>query len=203
MTATRTGALAAAKGAAPDRTKRADAVRNIEAIVGAATRLLAMDPDVSVNEIAKAAGVGRVTLYGHFESRAALIQEVVERAIAQTDEALARVELDGDPRAALGRLLEATWHLTHRFGALVVAASQVLPPAGMRRVHEEPAARVRTLLTRGRQAGEFRGDVPIEWQVSVIQAILHGASAAVHRGEITADEAPSLVRDTALAALAA
>ena len=29
---------------------------------------------------------------------------------------------------ALGLLLEATWHLTHRFGALVVAASQALTP---------------------------------------------------------------------------
>ena len=122
---------------------------------------------------------------------------------AQTDEALARLDLDGDPRAALGRLLEATWQLTHRFGAIVVAASQALPPEQMRRAHDELAARVRGLLERARSAGEFRGDVPIDWQISVVQAILHGASAAVHRGEISADAAPTLVRDTVLAALAA
>lgn len=201
MAVTRTETSVSAKDDAPDRAKRADAVRNIEAIVAAATRLLAVNPDVSVNEIAKAAGVGRVTLYGHFDSRATLIGEVAARAIAHTDEALAHVDLDGDPREVLGRLLEATWHLTHRFGALVVAASQALPPEQLRRSHDEPAARVRMLLERGRDAGEFRADVPIEWQVSVIQAILHGASAAVHRGEITAGDAPSLVRDTALAAL--
>ena len=57
------------------------------------------------------------------------------------------------------------------------------------------------LVARGREAGEFRTDMPIEWQISVIQAVLHSASAAVHRGEITAEEAPVLVRDTALAAL--
>lgn len=185
-----------------DRGKRADARRNIEAIVDAATRLLAVDPEASVNEIAKAAGVGRVTLYGHFESRTALVREVVERAIHNTNDALSAVELDGDPRAALGRLLEATWHLTHRYGALVVAGSRALQPEEFLRAHEEPAARVRSLLERGRQAGEFRADMPIEWQVSVIQAILHGASAAVHRGEVTVDEAPLLVRGTVLAALA-
>ncbi|MFC7876746.1 TetR/AcrR family transcriptional regulator [Isoptericola sp. NPDC057391] len=185
------------------RTKRADAVRNVEAIVAAATRVLATDPDASINEIAKAAGVGRVTLYGHFDSRATLVREVVDRAIAQTDEALARVDLDGDPREALGRLLEATWHLTHRFGAVVVAGSQVLPPEEMSRAHEGPTQRVRGLLERGRAAGELRGDMPVDWQVSVIQAILHGASVAVHRGEITADAAPALVRDTTLAALTA
>lgn len=186
---------------APDRAKRADAVRNIEAIVAAATRLLAVNPDVSVNDIAKAAGVGRVTLYGHFDSRAALIGEVAGRAIADSDQALAKVNLDGEPREVLGRLLETSWHLTHRYGALVVAASQALPPEQLRRSHDEPAARVRLLLERGREAGEFRADVPIEWQVSVVQAIMHGASAAVHRGEIAAEDAPSLVRDTALAAL--
>jgi len=186
-----------------ERAKRADAVRNVEAILAAATRVLATDPDASINEIAKAAGVGRVTLYGHFDSRATLVREVVDRAIAQTDEALAQVDLDGDPRDALGRLLEATWHLTHRFGAVVVAGSQVMPPEEMRRAHEGPAQRVRGLLERGRTAGEFRDDQPLEWQVSMVQAILHGASAAVHRAEITADEAPALVRGTTLGALSA
>ncbi|MGF0117404.1 TetR/AcrR family transcriptional regulator [Promicromonospora sp. Marseille-Q5078] len=202
-TTSTTGVTDRAQGGTKDRTKRADAVRNIEAIVGAAIRLLSVDPDASINEIAKAAGVGRVTLYGHFDSRATLVREVADRAIAQTDESLGQVDLEGDPREALGRLLEATWHLTHRFGALVVAASQALPPEEMRRAHEEPAARVRGLLERGRAAGDFRDDMPIAWQLSVVQAVVHGASLAVHRGEISADQAPSLVRDTTLAALTA
>lgn len=201
MTGTEAAPGAPAKGG-PDSGKRADARRNIEAIVEAATRLLAVDPDASVSEIAKAAGVGRVTLYGHFATRTVLVREVVDRAIAQTDTALAGAEFDGDPREALGRLLEMTWHLTHRFGALVVAASGTLPPDEIRRAHDEPAARVRTLLERGRTEEGFRADMPIEWQISVIQAILHGASAAVHRGEITVEDAPLLVRHTVLAALA-
>ncbi|MFT4164940.1 MAG: TetR/AcrR family transcriptional regulator [Microlunatus sp.] len=187
---------------AQGRGKRADALRNIEAIIDAATRLLAVDPDASVNEIAKAAGVGRVTLYGHFDSRTALIREVAQRAIHNTSEVLATVDVEGDPREALGRLLEATWRLTHRYGAVVIAGSQALAPEDLRRVHDEPATRILALLARGRDLGEFRADVPIEWQVSVIQAILHGASGAVHRGEITGAEAPTLVRDTVIAALA-
>lgn len=199
---TRTPAAKASPSvSARPRPRRADALRNIEAIVDAATRLLAVDPDASLNDIAKAAGVGRITLYGHFDSRAALLSEVVDRAIAHTEEELATVDLEGDPRDALGRLLETSWRLTHRFGALVVAASETLTPEQLSRAHEEPAARVRGLVERGRDAGEFRADVSVAWQLSVIQAILHGASAAVHRGEITADEAPVLVRDTVMAAL--
>jgi TetR/AcrR family transcriptional regulator, mexCD-oprJ operon repressor len=185
-----------------DRAKRADALRNIEAIVAAATRILAVDPDASISDIAQAADVGRVTLYAHFASRAALIREVADRAIAQTDEALAHLDLDGDPREALGALIEETWQLTHRFGAIVVAATQALPPEQVRIAHDEPAARFRRLLERGRSAKQFRDDMPIDWQISVIQAIVHGASAAVHQDEITADAAPALVRDTVIAAIA-
>jgi len=102
----------AARDDPPDRAKRADAVRNVEAIVDAATRLLAVNPDVSINEIAKAAGVGRVTLYGHFDSRATLISEVAARAIAHTDQTLAQVDLDGDPRDVLGSTCTGSAHWT-------------------------------------------------------------------------------------------
>jgi AcrR family transcriptional regulator len=182
--------------------KRADARRNIEAIVDAATALLAVDPDASVQDIAKAAGVGRVTLYGHFDSRTALITEVATRAIAQTEESLRDLDLGGDPREAMALLLDATWRLTHRFGAIVVAAGQALPPDELRRAHEGPAKRVRALLERGRHEGQFRVDMPVEWQITTIQAVLHAASAAIHRGEIAAEEAPRLVTETVLAALA-
>ena len=188
-------------GGARSRPKRSHAIRNIESIVEAATRLLAVDPDASINEIAQAAGVGRATLYGHFASRSALVSEVVERAMAQTEEALARIDLDGDPREVLGRVLERTWQLTHRFGAIVLAGIQSMPPDDVRRAHERPAARVRVLLERGRAEGEFGDSTSVEWQLDLIQAIVHGASVAVHRGYLTVQDAPRLVRETTLAAL--
>jgi AcrR family transcriptional regulator len=183
--------------------KRADARRNIAAILDAATECLARDPDSSVSDIAKAAGVGRVTLYGHFESRAALVSQVVQRAIAQSDECLGAVDLTGDPREALARLLDATWQVTQRFGALVVAAEGAVPPHELRETHAGPARRVRRLIRRGRSAGCFRRDMPVEWQVTLVQSVVHGASLAVHREEITVGQAPRLVRETALAALSA
>ncbi|TCB98397.1 TetR/AcrR family transcriptional regulator [Micromonospora zingiberis] len=182
--------------------KRADARRNVELVLDAATTLLATDPRVSLNEIAKAAGVGRVTLYGHFPSRAALVEAVSLRVITSTDQALSTVDLAGDPRDAMARLLEATWQLTRRFGAVVIAADDVLTPEQMRRVHEGPARRMHALVQRGRDEGVFRRDMPVRWQLATIQAVLHGASAAVHRGDVTAVDATRLVRDTVLAALA-
>ncbi|UOQ90508.1 TetR/AcrR family transcriptional regulator [Agromyces endophyticus] len=181
--------------------KRADARRNIESIVDAATRLLAADPDASVQDIAKAAGVGRVTLYGHFDSRATLVAEVATRAIAETDAALREVDLGGEPGDAMVRWIDATWLLTHRFGGIVVAAVDVLPAEQVRLAHEVPERRVRDLLSRGRDAGVFRSDLPVEWQIATIHALLHAASTECQRGALTADEAARLVRETILATL--
>ncbi|MDQ4114842.1 MAG: TetR/AcrR family transcriptional regulator [Actinomycetota bacterium] len=181
--------------------KRADARKNIESIMDAATACLARDPDVSVADIAKAAGVGRVTLYGHFESRATLVTQVVERAIQQADEALGGVDLDGDPRAALSRLLEASWRLTQQYGALIVAAEQSMPHEQFQAVHVGLIDRWKPLMERGRRDGSFRDDQPLAWQLTLLQSVLHAASGAVYRDEIKATEAAALIDGTVQAAL--
>ncbi|HET9422624.1 MAG TPA: TetR/AcrR family transcriptional regulator [Nocardioides sp.] len=181
--------------------KRADARRNIAAILDAATACLAVDPDASINDIAIAAGVGRVTLYGHFPNRAALVARVVDRAIQNSDAELEAVDINGDAHEALGRLLEASWHVTHRYGALVLAAQSALPDRDFRDAHDKPAQRVLKLLRRGRREGTIRTDMPLDWQVTTIQGLLHAASGAVQRGELSAERAPALVRTTVLAAL--
>ena len=47
----------------------------------------------------------------------------------------------------------------------------------------------------------MRTDMPLSWQVTTIQGVIHAASSAVHRGELAADRAPTLIRATVLAAL--
>ena len=69
--------------AVPPR-RRADAERNHAAIVEAALALFAERPEATMAEVAASAGVGRVTLYAHFPSRHALLEAVVDRAIAET-----------------------------------------------------------------------------------------------------------------------
>ena len=50
--------------------RRADAQRNVQRILDAAVACLAERPNATMADIAKVAGLGRVTLYGHFSSRA-------------------------------------------------------------------------------------------------------------------------------------
>lgn len=60
---------------------RADAQANRERILEVARAALAADPAVSLNAIAKAAGVGAGTLYRHFPNREALVVGVYWKEI--------------------------------------------------------------------------------------------------------------------------
>lgn len=181
-------------------TKRADAQRNIDAILAAAAECLSRNPAASTSEIAKAAGVGRVTLYGHFPSRAELLDAVFVRAIATGEESLGQVDLTGDPRAALIRLIETSWQLVDGFRTLLVAAQEVLPPARVRELHADPMARVERLLERGRAEGVFRTDLPTTWLVSIMHNVMHGAANEIQAGRITSAEAAPYITATLLAA---
>jgi AcrR family transcriptional regulator len=60
---------------------RADAQANRDRILDVARDALAADPSVSLNSIAKTAGVGAGTLYRHFPSREALVVGVYRKEI--------------------------------------------------------------------------------------------------------------------------
>lgn len=78
--------------------KRADAVRNVERILDAAIACLTQRPTATMADIAKEAGLGRVTVYGHFASRPVLIDAVVARVIERGERTLAAVDIEGDAR---------------------------------------------------------------------------------------------------------
>ncbi|HEY1703349.1 MAG TPA: TetR/AcrR family transcriptional regulator [Trebonia sp.] len=79
---------------APYGTQRQAAARNRASILEAAHDLLTESPAVSMNEIAKRAGVGAGTLYRHFPSREDLILAVYRRDVGKlvdsVDEVLAK-----------------------------------------------------------------------------------------------------------------
>ena len=64
---------------------RRDATRNHETIVTAAIGILAASPEASMQEIAEASGAGRSTLYRHFPDRAALVDAIHARVVAEAD----------------------------------------------------------------------------------------------------------------------
>jgi AcrR family transcriptional regulator len=188
------------KGATQQPARRADAQRNIQAILDAAALCLSRDPDASIAVIAQTAGVGRVTLYGHFANRAELIDAVVARAIEEGDEALDVLDLSGDPRDALVRLIRHSWWGMVQICSLMTAAGATLSPDRMLELHKRPASRVERLIERGRTTGVFRSDLPTSWLVGTLHRVMHGAADEIEAGRLSADDAAQAIAATALAA---
>ena len=200
MAGTMDGQPGRAAGGGAARQRRADARRNIAAILDAALDCLSRDPQASIADIAAAAGVGRVTLYGHFASRAELIDAAFGQAIRQADEVLDAVDLTGDPRDALARLVDSSWRIMDRLRGALEAGQRELPPGRIRAHHDQPMNRVAALVGRGRRDGVFRSDLPAEWMVALFYSVMHGAAAEIGAGRLSSGDASGVITSTLLAA---
>lgn len=181
--------------------QRADARRNVAAILDAALARLAANPQATVADIAQAAGVGRVTLYGHFKTRADLVEAVFARVQAESAAILDATDTGGEATAALTRLVAATWRVVHHFHALLAAAQSELPAERIRSHHDVHLRRLDALLARGQKAGAFRSDLPRRWLITTCYSVMHAAAEDCAAGRLREREAARVIAATLLAAL--
>jgi AcrR family transcriptional regulator len=192
-----------AEAPAPRR-RRADAERSVVAILDAALEALAGDPDSSMSEIARRAGVVRATIYVHFPTRESLLDAVMERAVAQVAEATRAAEPQrGEPSDALERVLRATWHELARFQALLAINTNRLSAEELHRRHLPVLDQFAPLIERGQKKGVFRKDLPVSWHLAVVRAIVHTASAESRSGRLPESEAEAAMLTTVRSAIAA
>ena len=182
------------------RPMRADARRNVAAILDAATDCLARDPEVTIADIAAAAGVGRITLYGHFKTRADLVDAVLVRTVERADAILDATDTSGDPADALARLVASSWQIVHQFSNILLAAQHELPAERIRGVHDRILRRVQSLVEHGQRTGAFRRDLPQHWLITTAYSLMHGAAQDAAAGRLDAGDAPRLITATLLAA---
>ncbi|GLZ81448.1 TetR family transcriptional regulator [Actinorhabdospora filicis] len=182
--------------------RRADARRNIERILAAALELYGSRPGVSMSDVAKAAGVGRVTLYAHFPSRADLGAAVAERAVAETVAALSGLGLDALPAdEAVAAMLRGQWRIFERNEYLRGNIVADVEPERLRAGHDPLMEYLTALLARGRAEGVFRGDLPTGWLITAFYHLVHAAADEQRAGRLTPAEAVEALVATVLSVL--
>ena len=186
-----------------ERAVRSDSLRNRDAILEAAAECLADDPTASLADIAQAAGIGRVTLYGHFSSRNELLTALLHHAMERVESELATVDLQGDTWAALDALAASSWKLVYSLDRLRGVVELALPAEQMHGSHDRPRERVIELLTRGRSEGSFRSDQSIEWQTAAYFALLHGVASEIRASRLIEREVRKALPQTLRALLQA
>ncbi len=154
------------RGSSPGATlppRRADARRNYDKLIAAATAAFAEHgaDDVSLEEIARRAGVGIGTLYRHFPNRQSLLEAVYKEQVDALEVLAAKLLTAESPGDALGEWLRAfaAFGRTKRsMSAALVAAigkdSEFLSACSMTLRNSTEA-----LLERAQQAGAARPDV--------------------------------------------
>ncbi|WP_433733836.1 TetR/AcrR family transcriptional regulator [Nocardia sp. CA-129566] len=171
--------LADEAGQAP----RADARRNLERLVAAARSALAeVGVEVTAQEIAQRAGVGKGTFYRRIPSRETLLQVVLEEVLGDMISNADRAIADPDP-----------WHGFTDFASVYVrlrtescGANEALGGAGLPGLDQllaEIRARIRCLVEAAQSAGEMRRD--IAWQD--VAFLLAGVSTDSHTIGLQAD----------------
>jgi AcrR family transcriptional regulator len=83
------------------RRRRSDGAQNRETILAVALAALTESGDVSLNAIAKRAGVANATLYRHFPNRESLVLEVYQREVRQVVGAADQLLAEREPADAL------------------------------------------------------------------------------------------------------
>jgi AcrR family transcriptional regulator len=180
-----------AEPAEPGRKPRADGQRNRERLLQTAKAAFAdAGPDVSLEEIARRAGVGIGTLYRHFPNRDAIVAAVYRREVQQLADAATRLQDSLPPGealhewmrlfvdyiatkkvigSALGSIVGGVSELFVASGALITGAMTALveraSASGDIRADVDPADLLRAL------AGFTYGATGPDWEASALRLI--------------------------------
>ena len=168
------------------RARRADAQRNVERLIAAARDAFAADgPNASLDDIARAAGVGPGTLYRHFPTRLALFEAVyrdnVERLCADGE----RLSAEEPPaQALLDWLVGFVSVISQKRGLAAALTEEGRTSELFAQCHAMINATGGELLDRAKAEGAIREDV-------ALGDVLKMAKAFAHAGE-TSPEGPAL-----------
>jgi AcrR family transcriptional regulator len=156
--------------------KRADARENRARLIRAARQAFAGDEEVSLESIARAAGVGIGTLYRHFPNREALVEAVYRDQVDDLRVGAAELLADRSPATALRAWMElfADWADAKRGMVQTLAAMRSSGAVDLDASRREIEQIIATMLDAGVQSSELRSDA----DAADVRSMLVGALAA-------------------------
>jgi AcrR family transcriptional regulator len=163
-----------AAGAVTQRRMRADARRNYELLVARATEAIAERgaDDVSLEEIARRAGVGIGTLYRHFPTRQSLLEAVFRDQVDALARQAGELAASPSPGSALEEWLRAmmAFGRTKRSLSTALLATLGKDSEAYSQVAQLLRDTTNLLVERAQEAGLARRDV----QPADVMRLVHG-----------------------------
>jgi AcrR family transcriptional regulator len=170
-------------------------------IIEKAIACLARNAGAGLDEIAKAAGVGRATLYRYFKSRADLVTAIKLRAGDRLHQVVDPVMSQDLPaREKLVRIINSLVPLGSSLNVSVYFDYPVkADDPRVMESYQQHRDQARELCLALKQEGAVSANLPVAWLIASMDALVFEAWASVERGEIAPKQAPWLVLETFLA----
>ncbi|KND45114.1 MULTISPECIES: TetR family transcriptional regulator [Streptomyces] len=157
-------------------------------ILATAREELGRDPDITLEELARAAGVVRRTLFGHFPGRAALLEALAEEAAETLRTTVAAGPDPAEPaERALAQFVFSLWPVGDRYRMLLALARRDLGSERVAEVLAPARAAAATILERGQRDGVFHSHLPPAVQSAGLEAMHVALLEAVNTGALEDD----------------
>jgi hypothetical protein len=115
----------------------------------------------------------------------------MEQSVQAIDDA--RLD-EGDPAAALDRLVSAGWRTLARHAGLLGAMRDEAGTEGLHDLHAPVRGRLARLIRRGQRQGAFAKGLSPDWAPAAVIALFHAAAEEVAAGRLTVKRADAELR---------
>ncbi|MCJ0870480.1 TetR/AcrR family transcriptional regulator [Streptomyces sp. AP-93] len=154
----------------------------------AAAALLSRKSTATMDEVARAAGIGRATLHRHFAGRDALVRALEELGIREFEVAFDNARLgEGTAIDALRRLV-AEAEPNAELLAFLVTENQLFEGDQVNEGWARLDARVGALFRRGQHEGDIRIDLSPAWLTEALYSLIGACAWAVMDGRVAAKD---------------
>ncbi|GAA0292075.1 TetR/AcrR family transcriptional regulator [Streptomyces polychromogenes] len=163
-----------------------------------AAALLSRKSTATMDEVARAAGIGRATLHRHFAGRDALVKALEDLGIRCFETAFDRARLDeGTAVEALRRLVAET-EPDAQLLAFLVTENQLFEGDQVNEGWARLDARVSELFRRGQREGDIRIDLSAAWLTEALYGLVGSCAWAVMDGRVAAKDFQFMITELLL-----
>lgn len=168
--------------------------RSRDKLIQTAMRVLAQNPQATLEQIAEAADMTRTTLFRHFRTRQKLIcalsLESYRRCCTEAMDPILATSVP--PEEKLRQIVNALIPLGAAFHFLSYEPYHSSDP-DIERMCNSYLERWRVLVTALNAEGLIASDIPVVWVTTLLDMLVFGAWESIHRGDLAPNTAGELV----------
>ncbi|MEV8587247.1 helix-turn-helix domain-containing protein [Streptomyces sp. NPDC051180] len=167
-------------------------------VLRSAAALLSRKATATMDEVARAAGIGRATLHRQFAGRYALVRALEALGIEELEQALDRARLDEGPEDAAVRRLIAEVEPVAPLLSFLVTENQLFEGDEQNEGWARLDARIAGLFRRGQENGVFRIDLTPAWLSEALYGLIGSGAWAVQDGRVAANDFQYMIAELLL-----